>query len=80
LVLYKKVVASWKKKIIILFYMLFAIVCLWELEIPRQWWLSPLLGRFKLLFFFSRLIVFKDFSVFVVGWHIPRRNLNTKER
>jgi hypothetical protein len=23
---------------------------------------------------------FKDFNVFVVGWHVPGRNLNTKER
>jgi hypothetical protein len=37
--------------------MLFAIVCLKELEVPWQWWQSPLLGRFKLLFFFGLIVV-----------------------
>jgi len=36
--------------------MLFVIVCLRELEVPRQWWQLPLLGKFKFYFIFGLIV------------------------
>jgi len=32
------------------------------------------------IYFIFGLIVVKDLNAFVVGWHVPRRNLNAKEK
>jgi hypothetical protein len=63
-----------------LYLYVFLIICLRKLEVPWYWWQLPLLGRFKLLFLIFDYLFFKDLNVIVVGWHVPRRNLNAKQK
>jgi hypothetical protein len=59
--------------------MLFAIVCLKEIEVP--WQMVVICHSWgDSIFIFFGLLLFKDMNVFVVGWHVSKRNLNTKKK
>jgi len=60
--------------------MLFAIVCLKELEFLGSGGNHYCWGDSSFCFSFMDRLLFKDLNVFVVRWHVPERNLNAKER